>query len=47
MFSCDTKNVLVIPKYLTVDTDAEIRMKGKCYDQEAMLALQNHYDDKS
>ena len=47
LFSHDTKMVLVIIKKLTVDTDYETWTKGKCCDQEAMLALQNNYDDKS
>ena len=46
MFSCGTKKVLEILKVLTVDTDAETWLKGKCCDQEAMLALKNHYDGK-
>ena len=46
MFSCDTKKVLSILKELTVDTDAETWIKGKCCGWEKMLALQNHYDIK-
>ena len=42
----DTKNVLVIIKELTVDTDTDTCMKGKYCGQETMLALQNHYDGK-
>ena len=47
IFSCDTKKVIAILKELTVDTDVETWMKGKCCGREAMLALQNHYDFKS
>ena len=47
MFSRDTNNVLAILKELTVDSDSETLMKGKCCGQESMLALNNHYDGKS
>ena len=47
MFSCDTDNVLVITKELTVDTDDETWTKGIRCIQEAFLAIQNHYDGKT
>ena len=47
MFSHDTKEVLVILKELTVDTDDETWTKRKRCGWEAMLELQNNRDGKS
>ena len=47
MFSCDTKKVLVIIKYLTVDADYERWVNGKRCGKEVMLELKNPYDGQS
>ena len=44
MFARDTKKVLSLLKELTSGTTGETWMKGIRCGQEAMLALQNHYD---